>query len=183
MNRSFIPFVKGLAPLDWFFVALFVVAIIGTAAGALWSRGSEEEAPPGVHARPPAVKSGVKVPEGPFKPPMDKAAEAQAHIGRYLKAIDEDLDGEETPLNYRRIGNLYAGALDDAEKAIGYYEDVLKIFPDWEGNDKVLVNLATCYHRLGDASMERATYRRMLEFFDEGTREHEYAAEKLDRGF
>lgn len=183
MSRSFISFIKGLAPLDWVLASIFVTAIGAAVVGMLWSGGSGEDSggPGGVAARPPTVESGpVVVPEGPFKPPQDKSVEVRAHIERYQKAIDEDPNGEETPLNYRRIGNLHYTTLNDLEGAIPYYEDVLKNFPDWDGNDKVLINLAMCYERLGNDDMARTTYHRMLRFFKEGTPGHDYASQKLN---
>ena len=166
---------------QWLFLLLFLGASVAAVIGAFLSE-DEEETGTVVVSRPPANPAEAQVPSGPFKPKrIDPKAEAEQHIERYLQAVSDDPAGKDVPLYLRRIGNLYLSQMNDPQKAVEFYEDLLLRFPKWDGNDKVYLNVASCYIKLRDPLKERQTYEKMLKYFDEGSAGHDYALEKLGR--
>lgn len=107
------------------------------------------------------------------------ADEAMGHIKGYEKEVAENWSSDETPLNLRRIGNLYYTSLRDYDKAVENYELIIYRFPEWDGIDSFYPNLAMAYKRLGNTAMERQTYQRMIKHFPPESNYVEFAQHQL----
>lgn len=167
---------------NWYLVVLLGVVILATLVAVLLPEKAEAPAE-GAGAAPAVSVSPEKAAElaiaaSPYQPASEDD-ETQGFIEKYRKAIADDPESEDTPLNMRRIGNLYASKLRDYGKAAEQYEALIYRFPEWEGLDKVYPNLASCYHKLGDVDKEMWTYERVMEKFPKDSQLYLLAKGKL----
>jgi tetratricopeptide (TPR) repeat protein len=82
--------------------------------------------------------------------------------------------------NLSQIGDIFLENLKEYHQAKAIYEEILRRFPRWEGNDAVYPRLAECYEALSDGEGAQSTYERMIEFFPATSPEYISARAKLD---
>ena len=103
----------------------------------------------------------------------------EASIQNYHTQLKHGLNDEERPGVLARMANLYYSKQGDYDNAALYYEILMQDHPDFDGNKVSYSNLASCYERMKETDLARATYRRMRDHFGPGTKEYEFADYKL----
>lgn len=168
----------GMLKDTWYLWAILALCVVG--AVVLYGR---EKAQPGSppydrEARQAALDAfASKVQEPPPQPtPADRAREV---IESHRQRIEAAPESEEAPALLSAMGNLARQKLSDYELAAQYYEQALEEYPDWHGINRVYLNLATCYERLGRQMDEIMVYKKMRDAFPEDTVEHQFATAQL----
>ena len=77
------------------------------------------------------------------------------------------------------MGNLYRQKLGDYANAVQCYELLLHDYPESEAARTALIELATCYDRLGDHESVRRVYREMTRRFPSDSEEYLWAKLQL----
>jgi len=98
--------------------------------------------------------------------PANRTKAAQAYR-QYLDIMPHDA---QRPEALRRLGDLdieNAGADEklsqaDYQRAIGVYQNLLRVYPNYAGNDRVMYQLARAYDEVGDLKQALATLDRLV---------------------
>jgi TolA-binding protein len=101
------------------------------------------------------------------EPVPENRAKAALAYREYLNIKPQDASRPEA---LRRIGDLdieKAGAgenlsKDDYRRAIGTYQNLLRLYPNYAGNDRVIYQLARAYDEVGDAKQALAALDRLV---------------------
>lgn len=112
---------------------------------------------------------------------LSPADQARRLIHEYEERLKNDPDLEEAPSVIFAIGNLYRQKLGDHEEAAQQYMRILEEYPRWEGARMVYSQLETTFETLNDELGMRWLHQLMLDQHPENTREHVYAAPRIDR--
>ena len=100
-------------------------------------------------------------------------------IRSHEEKVQADPTAADAPALMAAAGNLYRQKVGDYAEAARCYEVLLGDYPDSVVTRTAYVQLATCYEQLGESEKSMKTYNRMLEFFPEGSQEHQFALAKL----
>lgn len=172
---------------EWPLAALALAIAIGAAAAILL--GGEPPKPTASAATSVSSPEGQRVVVGadadgpramtPRKTPEEKTRDT---IASHEARVQAEPDAPEAPALLCAMGNLYRQKLGDYEKAAEAYSLLLAKYPNWEGLQRVYLNLAICYEKLGRTDDENWVYEQMMEHFPEDSQEYLFAKSKLYGG-
>ncbi len=168
----------GILKDTWYLWAIVAVCAVG--AVVLHGREKAQPAPPAYdrEARQAALDAfAAKAPEPvDRRTPADRAREV---IESHRQRVEANPESEEAPALLAAMGNLARQKLGDYALAAQYYEQALEEYPDWDGINRIYLNLATCYEQLGRQMDEVMVYKKMRDAFPEDTVEHQFAKAQL----
>ena len=177
-------FAMDLVKKNWYLIAAFVVLMGGAIYMSGGSDSSGADAVVGSNAT--AVVGGgqsqsTSTTAGNPWASSSKVEVARKEIREYQDKFRANPGVEKSAADLSNLGNLHYSKLGEYTQAAAYYEQLLKSYPKWEGNNVAYPNLASCYERLNEKKLAKYTYERMLDYFGSDTQHYLFAQQKLGR--
>lgn len=181
-------FAVELVKKNWYLIAAFVVIMGGAGymSGGSDSSGADAVVDSNATAAVPrglsqtATSNSAATAAGPWKG-LSKQDKARDSIREYHEKFAKNPDKAKSAADLSNLGNLHYSKLGEYTQAAAYYEQLLKNYPNWKGNNVAYPNLASCYERLNEKKLAKYTYERMLAYFDSDTQHYLFAKQKLGR--